>query len=704
MTATVSLSRRNLLQAGAVGGAVLLIGIPPARAGAAAPAAFSPSAVLRIAADGAVTIILPKSEMGQGVYTTIPMLIAEELDVPLSAVAIEVPGGERELFKPLSQDTGGSTSIRETWEPMRQAGANARAVLVAAAAAQWKVAPESCRTEGGKVIDAAGKRSIGYGDLVAAASALPVPEKAPLKEPSAFRVIGQPTVRLDAPGKTDGTIVYGVDVKIPGMKIATLQASPSFGGKLKSANDAAAMAIKGVRQVVKLEDVVAVVADHYWAAHKGLEALAPVWDAGPNAGLQQAAIDADLAAALAREGKVANQAGDVATAMKGAAKRVEATYAQPFLAHAAMEPGNCTVHVRADRCDVWTGTQIPADARATAATAAGLPVEKVILHNYTLGGSFGRRLEADMIARAVAIAKQVDSPVKVVWSREEDVRQDIFRPAYQDRLVAGLDAAGKPVAWTHRIVGSSIMARLYPKYYDGVDADAVEGAAKPPYELPNLTVDYVRQESAITTGWWRGVGPLRSTFVVESFIDELAAAAGADPLAYRIGLAKDPRAKEVLRLVGEKAGWGKPLAKGWGRGVSLVQAWDSYLAQVAEVEMSAEGEPRVHRVVAVVDCGLPINPTGIKAQVEGGIIFGLSAALYGKITIAGGAVEQSNYHDYPLLRMNNAPRVEAHVVTNTEKPGGMGEPPTAGAAAALANAVFAATGQRLRSLPIVKTS
>lgn len=388
--------------------------------------------------------------------------------------------------------------------------------------------------------------------------------------------------------------------------------------------------------------------------------------------------------------------------MRGAARKVEAVYEQPYLAHATMEPTNCTVHVRADSCEVWLGSQVPDAAKGAAAKAAGLPPEKVTIHNFLMGGGFGRRLETDMVERAVAIGKSVNGPVKVIWSREEDIQHDLFRPYYVDRIAAGLDAAGQPVAWTHRIAGSSIIARLYPKYFKGVDGDAVESAVVTPYRLPNNLVQFVQQESPVTTSWWRGVGPLRSVFVVESFIDELAAAAKADPVAYRLGLAQDDRAKAVLSLAAEKSGWAQPPKPGRSRGVSLLHAWDTYMAQVMEIEIDQDGLPVVRRVTVALDCGQVINPDGVRAQVEGGVIFGISGALHGEITFANGRVEQSNFHDYRVLRMSEAPRIETHIIQSVAAPGGMGEPPTAGAGPALANAVFAATGVRVRKLPIAK--
>ena len=695
-------SRRMFLTAGLAVGGGLLVGFQLAPKRALAQSGFAPNAFLRIGSDGKVTAVLPKTEMGQGVYTAIPMMLAEELEVDLSQVSIEIPLGEPRKFGRLGQETGGSTSVRETWGPVRSAGAAARMMLVAAAAQQWGVGPETCSARSGQIVHAPSGRKLGYGALVTAAAAQPIPEKPQLKDPAQFRLIGKAVHRLDGPAKVNGTAVYGIDVKLPGLKIATLAASPVPGGSLRAVNEAAALAVPGVRQVVRLPDAVAVVGDHMWAAKQGLAAAAPQWDDGPNAKLDQAAIVADLIAASQREGAEAGKQGDPVAAMAGAARRIEAVYEQPYLAHAPMEPTNCTVHVRADACEVWLGTQVPDSAKGVAAKAAGLAPEQVTVHNFLMGGGFGRRLESDMVERAVAIGKSVNGPVKVVWSREEDIQHDLFRPYYVDRIAAGLDANGTPVAWTHRIAGSSIMARLYPKYFKGVDADAVESAVQTPYNLPNNLVQYVQQESPVTTSWWRGVGPLRSIFVVESFIDELAAAAKVDPVAYRLKLATDERARAVLQLAAEKSGWSAPSKPGRARGVCLFHAWDTYMAQVMEIEMDPQGLPLVRRVTVALDCGQVINPDGVRAQVEGGVIFGISGALHGEITFADGRVEQSNFHDYRVLRMEEAPQIETHIIASTATPGGMGEPPTAGAGPALANAVFAATGIRVRKLPIAK--
>jgi isoquinoline 1-oxidoreductase beta subunit len=487
------------------------------------------------------------------------------------------------------------------------------------------------------------------------------------------------------------------------MKIATVAACPVFGGKLANVDDSKAKAIKDVHQVVRLDNAVAVIADHMWAAEQGLAALDIQWDEGPNATLSSADIVQQLEAASRGPGVIARKDGDVAKAMAGAAKKVEAVYQMPFLAHATMEPMNCTVHVRKDGCELWVGTQVQTRAQATAAEVTGLPTEKIQVHNHLLGGGFGRRLEVDFITQAVQIGKQVAGPVKVVWTREEDMQHDLYRPYYYDRIAAGLDEQGRPIAWSHRVTASSLVARYVPALFkDGLDLDAVEGAAEPPYTFPNMLVEYVRQEPpGIRTGWWRGVGPTHNIFVVESFIDELAAAAKNDPVEYRRALlGTSPRAKAVLELAAEKAGWGQPLPEGHGRGVSVQFVFGSYVAQVAEVEVAKSGDVRVTRVVCAVDCGVVVNPDTVRAQMEGGIIFGLTAALFNEITLKDGRVEQSNFDDYRMLRINEAPAVEVYLVKSAEAPGGIGEPGTSALAPALTNAIFAATGKRIRKLPV----
>jgi isoquinoline 1-oxidoreductase beta subunit len=705
------LTRRNFLNVSlGVGGSLVVgIGLGAAASGAAADSAgtvFAPNAFVRIDGTGQVTVVTPYVEMGQGTYTSIPMLVAEELEVDLPTVRYEhAPPSDKLYGNPLVglQMTGGSTSIRATYEPLRRAGATARVMLVQAAAQRWAVQPSECHATRGEVLHTGSGRRLKYGALVADAAQLPVPEKVELKAASQFKLIGTPAKRLDTHLKVNGSAVYGIDVKLPGMKVATLAQSPVFGGKLRSVDDSKTKAVRGVRQVVRLDDCVAVVADHMGAAKKGLAALMIEWDDGPNGRLTTADIVQSMERASQGPAATVRKEGDYAAAMAGAAQKIEAVYQVPFLAHTAMEPMNCTVHVRADSCEVWTGTQVLSRAHAVAAKVTGLPPEKVLVHNHLLGGGFGRRLEVDGVARAVQIAKQVEGPVKVVWSREEDIQHDMYRPYFYDRLSAGLGPDGKPVAWSHRITGSSILKRFAPPaYVNGWDFETVDGAAKPPYGLGNVLIEYVNHEPPqIPTAFWRGVGPTHNVFVVESFIDELAAAARQDPVAYRLSLLADnPRARAVLELAAEKAGWGRPLPKGQGRGVSVQFAFGTFMAQVAEVEVQPSGEVRVRRVVCALDCGVVINPDTVKAQVLSATLFGISAALWGEITFKDGRVEQSNFHDYRPLRMNEVPEIEVHVILSTAAPGGMGEPGTSALAPAVTNAIFAATGKRLRKLPI----
>jgi isoquinoline 1-oxidoreductase subunit beta len=601
------------------------------------------------------------------------------------------------------QATGNSNAMRAAWQPLRQAGAIARTMLVSAAAKRWTVDPASCRAQNGEVLHAPTGRRAEYGELAADAARMPVPASVALKRPEEFRLIGTPAKRLDTPAKVNGTAVYGIDVRPPGVKIATLAQSPVFGGRVKSVDDAAAKAVKGVRQIVRLDDAVAVVADHMGAAKKGLAALVIEWDDGPHARLNTKEIAGALEQATLKSGAVAQTIGDSGAAMAGSVTKVEAAYEVPFLAHATMEPMNCTVHLRGDGCEIWVGSQVVARAQAAAAKTAGLPLDTVVVHNHLIGGGFGRRLEIDGVIRAVQIAQHVDGPVKVVWTREEDIQHDMYRPCFFDRISAGLDGKGMPVAWNHRFAGSSVIARWVPPLFNnGLDPDTTEGAIDLIYALPNMHVEYLRVEPpGIPTAFWRSVGPSHNVFVVESFIDELAAAAKQDPVAYRRALLdKTPRAKAVLELAAAKAGWGQPLPQGVGRGVSVQFAFANYMAQIAEVEVSRDGAVRVRRVVCAVDCGTAVNPDTVRAQIEGAVIFGITAALYGEITFKDGRVEQANFDTYQILRMNEAPAIEVHIVQSSEPPGGMGEPGTSAIVPAVANAIFAATGKRVRKLPI----
>ncbi|WP_408869847.1 xanthine dehydrogenase family protein molybdopterin-binding subunit [Gluconacetobacter tumulisoli] len=706
------LSRRGAL-AGA-GGLLLAAMLPRAPARGAMrivedqTGPFAPNAFVRIAVDGAITLILPNVEMGQGIYTGEAMLIAEELAVGLDQIQIEAaPPGDPYITKELgTQATGGSTSTIATWTGLRQAGAAARTLLIQAAAARWSVGPETCQAEAGVIRHAASGRSLSYGEVAAAAALLPAPAApAPLRDPAMFRLIGTSQHRLDSPAKVAGTAIFGIDVQVPGMLVGTVAACPVLGGILTHVDAVAARKVPGVRDVLTIGNAVCVVGDHFWAARKGLEALSITWDEGVNAAVTTATIYRQLHDALDGPAIVAHTKGDAKAAIASAATRIEATYQQPLLAHAPMEPINCTVQVGPDRCDIWVGSQVPLRARDAAAGITGLARDQVHVHNQYIGGGFGRRLEHEYVIQAVQFARQVSYPLKIIWSREEDLTLDRFRPAYVDRLVGGLDRDGNLVGIEHRIVGPAVVARWAPEALlpNGVDDDLLVATAVTPYAIPATFLEYARREApGVVTAWWRGVGGTRGVFVVESFIDELAAQAGVDPVAFRRKMTGDsPRARAVLDLAADKANWGAPLPPHVGRGVALQYVFGSYLATVMEVEMSDTGTVRVRRAIVAVDCGRVVNPDQVVSQIEGGLIFGLSAALYNEVTLQGGRVQEDNFNSYRILRMNESPMIDVHLVDSTEDPGGIGETGTAAAAAALANAMAAASGRRYRTLPLM---
>ncbi|KAB2938738.1 MAG: xanthine dehydrogenase family protein molybdopterin-binding subunit [Hyphomicrobium sp.] len=707
-----TLSRRRFLQAGAAFGGGLMIGwVEVANAepglGHTVVSEFAPNAFIRIDRDGKVTVISPSIEMGQGTYTALPMLVAEELDVDMKDVGVDhAPANDKLYGNPANfnaQITGGSTSVRGFFKPMREAGAAARQMLITAAAAKLAVDAAELTTEAGGVVHAKSGQRVGYGALVDDAAKLPVPANIALKEPSQFRIIGTPAKRLDVAGKVNGAAKYGIDAQVPGMKVAAVAASPVFGGTLATVDEAAALAVPGVRQVAKLDNAVSLIADHYWAAKQGLAAARPTFVEGVYAKISTANVVKALAKAAERDGAVGKSVGDATGALAKAATKVESVYENPFLAHATMEPINCTVHVTPGGCDIWVGTQIPVIAQTVVAKTLGLDLDQVRIHNHLLGGGFGRRLEFDFILQAALIAKQSKDPVKVIWSREEDIQHDMYRPYYYDRISAGLDETGKIVAWKHRIVGSSIVARFAPDAFkDGLDVDAVDGAVELAYDIPNFFVDYVREEPpGIPTAFWRGVGPTRNAYVVESFIDELATAAKKDPVAFRLELAaKSRRARHVIERAAALSGWGTPLGPRKGRGIALLNAFGMYLAEVAEVSVADNGEVHVDRVVAAVDCGTVVNPNTVEAQLQSGIIFGITAVLWGEITLKDGRVEQSNFDNYRILRIDEVPKIEVEIVNSSEAPGGIGEPGTSALAPAVLNAVYAATGVRVRKLPI----
>jgi isoquinoline 1-oxidoreductase subunit beta len=707
---TRTASRRGVVKGGLATGFVFAFHLPlraanePEQAPDTTAGQFAPNAFIRIDHAGKTTLVMPQVEMGQGVYTAVAMILAEELDADYAKVAlVAAPPNDKLYGNPTFgiQVTGNSNSIRAFWKPLRIAGATARAMLVQAAAQQWKVAPASCTAANGVVSHVPSGRTLGYGDLADAASSVPAPANPPLKDPKNFTLIGKPLRRFDTPNKTDGKTVYGIDAMLPGMKFATVAACPVFGGKVAHVDDSAAKAVPGVRQIVVLDDLVAVVGDHMWAAKKGLDALVITWDEGPNAKINSADIWDDLRAASKKDGAIAKNVGDVAKGLSQG-DRVEGEYELPFLAHATMEPMNCTAHVTADGCEIWIGTQILTRVQSTVAQVLGLPVDKVKTYNHLLGGGFGRRLEPDMAASAARIAKQVDGPVKVVWTREEDIQHDIYRPVYRDTISASL-VDGKIAAWKYRVTGSSIMARWAPSIFvNGIDIDAVDSAVDMPYDIPNRQVEYVRAEPpAVPTGFWRGVGPNNNVFAIECFMDELARKAGKDPVEFRRSmLTGNPRLKAALELVAEKSGWGQPLPPRVGRGVCVQPSFASFIATVVEAEVDEQGEVHLRRINSAVDTGIAVNPDTIIAQLQGGLIFGLTAALFGEVTIENGRVQQSNFNNYRMLRIDEVPRIEVHLIKSGEDPGGIGETGCTAAPPALRNAIYAATGVALRRLPI----
>jgi isoquinoline 1-oxidoreductase beta subunit len=712
------IGRRTFLYATLGTGASLVVGCgasPPAPA-TSVPAAttpvpppagppFAPNAFVRVGADGIVTVIVDKAEMGQGVVTGLPMLVAEELEVDLSQVRTEFAPVDDAYKNTLFgvQATGGSTTIRSEYDVLRKAGAAARMMLVAAAARTWGVDEASCHAEKGQVVHAATGRKLGYGELAAKAAALPVPQDPPLKPAAAQHLLGTPAPRLDAADKAAGRAEFGIDVVRPGMLVAAVARSRVFGAKLKSFDDAKARAVPGVRKILPLPNGVAVVGDGYWPAHKAAGLVAAVWDEGPNAAQSSARI-AEQAAQLAKQqGKIAEQSGDAARALTAAgAAAIDAVYVVPYQAHATMEPMNCTAHVRADGCDIWVPTQFPSAARKTAAEITGLPPASIRVHSTYCGGGFGRRFEQDFVAECVLVAKQMGVPVKLVWSREDDIAHDFYRPGTYNVMRGAVGKDGVPVAWTHRIVGPSIMSRVFPgEVKDGIDPSSVEGAIELPYAIANVLVDYHLVDTGVPVGFWRSVGNSQNGYVRECFFDELAAAGKQDPLALRRKLMTSaPRLAAALDLAASKSDWGKPLGPRAGRGVACASSFGSHVAQIAEVEVAAGGAVRVRRVVCAVDCGPVVNPDLVAAQMEGAIVYGLSAALKSEITIDRGGAVQSNFDDYPLLRIDEMPRVEVHIVPSTGKIGGVGEPGTPPIAPAVVNAIFAATGKRVRRLPV----
>ena len=698
----VALSRRAFLATGAslAGGLCLALRLPLAgAAGPTAEPAFAPNAFVHIASDGVVTLTLHKSEMGQGAHSGLAAILADELDVDLAAVRLVMADEDPAYYLAMGMmGTGGSTSIRMSWDTLADAAASARAMLVAAAARTWQVEPAACRTDVGTVRGPSGQ-VLRYGELAALAATLPLPEKPPRKPPAEYRYIGKPTARVDNLQKVTGQAQFGIDVTLPGLLTAVVLRPPQFGGTLDSFDAAAAQALPGVRKIVAIESGVGVIADGYWQARRAAQKITVTWRPAALA-MDDASIAGALDAALQQPGSPARRDGDVDAALQAAGKTLEATYRLPFLAHACLEPMNATAHVQGDRCEIWAPTQGQTRSRDAAAALLGISRERVTVHTTYLGGGFGRRFEVDFVLDAVALSRAVGAPVKVVWSREDDLAHDFYRPAAVHRLVAAFD--GKtPSAWQHRIASPSIQRRLAPDTVKaGIDRTVVEGVRELPYAIPNVAVDCALVETGVPVGYWRSVGSSGNAFVVESFVDELADAAGEDPLAFRRRLlAGQPRHLRVLELAAERAGWGQALPEGRARGLAVHMSYGSYVAQVVEVEV-ADGAPRVRRVVCAIDCGRHVNPDQVVAQMEGGIVYGLTAALYGAVPIADGSARVGNFDTYPLLRLDRMPHVEVHIVSSDEPPGGTGEPGVPPLAPAVANALFALTGQRLRSLPL----
>jgi isoquinoline 1-oxidoreductase beta subunit len=669
-----------------------------------AAGSFEPNIWLKINGDDTVRIMLSQLEMGQGVMTSMPMLVAEELDMDWSKIKYEWTPADAKYGNPNfggQQLTAGSNSVRGMWKILRGAGATARAMLVTAAAQTWNVQEDSLSTEKGEVIHKTSNRRIKYGALVDKAAALPVPKDVKLKDPKTFKLMGTDVPRLDIPEKVNGSATFGMDVKLPGLMTARVARSAVFGGKVKTFNDAKAKAVPGVKNVVQISNGVAVVADNYWSATKGLQALEIVWDEGPNATLTSDGILKKYAELAQKPGKEARKQGNADAAYASAPKKFERVFEAPFLAHATMEPMNATADWKPGSCDVYVPTQGQTACHMAAIAASGLSMDKVKIHTTYLGGGFGRRGEADYVTEAVEISKAVKAPVKVVWSREDDMQHDFYRPISYARMQGAVDASGTPTVFTQHLVQQSLMKRLGALPPNGVDFISMDGSATLPYDIPNLKIEYTEQDPGIPYGFWRSVGASFQGFAVEAFVDELASTAGKDPYEFRRDLLKkSPRHLAALNLAAEKAGWSKPLPQGRARGIAVMEAFGSILSQVTEVSVDAKGAVKVHKVVCTVDCGWVINPDTIRQQMEGGIVYGLSAALKGEITINNGRVVQRHFNDYQVVRHQEMPLIEVHIVPSFEEPGGIGEPSTALAAGSLVNAIYAATGKRVYKLPV----
>jgi isoquinoline 1-oxidoreductase subunit beta len=711
MASRQPVSRRTLLKGGLVVGTGLVVGFRLSYTDRAALLAqgtgvFAPNQWLRIDRDGVVTIISSVPEMGQGSMTTMPMIVADELDADWDKIRVEsAPADPSRYANPVTrqQSYGGSRGVRDHLEPWRKAGAAARQMLREAAAKEWGVPLDEVTTEPGEVIHRATGRRLGYGQLVDKAQALPVPQNPTLKTKDEFRYIGKARPRIDVPDKVNGKAVYGFDVKVPGMLVASIEKCPVVaGGKVKAFDATAAKAIPGVKHVVQVTSGVAVVADSFWSALQGRKALKVEWDEGPIAQVSTPRIDKEYETAAQNAGQVARNDGDHEKALQVGGKTLESIYQVPFLEHACMEPMNATAHVTADACTMWIPTQNPGGSRETAARLTGLPVESVTINTTFLGGGFGRRGERDFVVDAVEVAKAIGGgPVKVMWTREDDLTHSFYRPSTYNVFRAALDPQGKPVAWFTRVVGPGILVQKGIAPAGSVDGAAMAALRDLPYDIPNVRIEWVNKDLGVPLGFWRSVGSSQNGFIVESFIDELAHLAGQDPYEYRRALlGKSPRHKAVLELAATKANWGSPLPAGHGRGIAVCFSYGSYAAHVAEVSVAEDGAVRVHKAVCAIDCGIAVNPDQVAAQMEGGFIYALTATLYGKITLDKGRVEQTNFHTYPMLRIAETPVIETHILDSGQPPGGLGEPGVPTVAPAVCNAIFAVTGKRIRRLPI----
>lgn len=711
MAESNGLSRRHFLKIVGISGGALVMGLVlpvtirrvQADDSVDAAAALVPNAWLRIPHQGNIKIVVDRSEMGQGVSTAIPMLLAEELEISLDQVEIEFAPAHKDYVNKMigMQATGGSTTVRDAWHRLRLAGAMVRELLIKAAAKTWKVSAEQCKAKNARIWHDQSGRSLAFGELIEVAATLSFPESVFVKEPGEFNLLGTPQRRLDIPSKLDGTAMFGIDVRVPDMLTATVLRCPVFGGKVKSFNDQRAREMKGVRAVLQIDQGIAVVADSFWQAHKAREKLQVEWDYQGRSEYGDSNITEKFQQLIDQPGAVVKDLAQTQTILDQSFT-VSADYQVPYQAHACMEPMNCTADVRNDGCDIWVPTQSQTLVQQTAAKITGLPKESIRIHTSYLGGGFGRRFEQDFVREAVQISHVLKKAIKVVWTREDDIQHDYYRPACFNRLQAVLDASGNPIAWFHRIVGPSIMSRVFPSAVKGgVDNTSVEGASNLPYAIPNIRVEYHQAELGIPVGFWRSVGSSQNAYITECFLDELALAGNNDPLYLRRRLLKNaPRHLAVLNLAAEKAAWDKPAGAGVGRGIAVAQSFGSYVAQVAEVRLREDGSVQVLRVVCAIDCGMVVNPDIVKAQMESAIVFGLTAALKGKITIEKGRVVQSNFHDFELLRINEMPRIDVFIHPSREDPGGVGEPGTPPIAPAVANAVFSLTKRPVRQLPI----